>query len=159
MITVISLQRLGIDQQLILSMQHPNVDPEHLRPHQAIIWSWKPSNRWQAKTTHSGNTSPKQPAQTTLPTIQAPGGTKTIHSFCSDLREHICGLNTQSGSRSPLKRLSESLEEAAVLEPDLRAVLGSQEAVFGTPVQNNRIKPHCRLYKLQVAQKNNTLVL
>ena len=94
----------------------------HLRPHQAIIWSWKPNNGWLAKTTHSGNTSPKQPPQTTLPALQAPGGTKTIHSFCSDIREHICYLNTQSGSRSPLKRLSESCEEAAVLEPVLERV-------------------------------------
>ena len=94
-------------------------------------------------------TSPKQPPQTTLPTLQAPGGTKTIHSFCSYLRQHICCLNTQSGSRSLLKRLSESREEAAVLEPFLRtcllplaaqgaqgslngsqAILGSQEAVL-----------------------------
>ena len=79
------------------------------------------SNGWQAKTTHSENTSPKQPPQTTLLTLQAPGGTKTLHLFYSDLREHICCLNTQSGSRSPLKRLSESREEAAVLEPVLRA--------------------------------------
>ena len=61
----------------------------------------------------------------------------------------MCCLNTQSGSRSPLKRLSESREVAAVLEPVLRAcllplvapgaqdsqngsqaVLGSQEAVL-----------------------------
>ena len=66
------------------------------------------------------------------------------------LRVHICGLNTQSGPRSRLKRLSESREKAALLEPVLRAcllplaaqgaegsldgsqaVLGSQEAVFG----------------------------
>ena len=71
----------------------------HLRPLQAIIWSWKPSNGWQAKTTHSRN------------------------SFCSDLREPICWFNTQSGSRSPLKRISESSEEVAVLEPVLRACL------------------------------------
>ena len=100
------------------------------------------------------------------------------HLFCSDIREHICCLNTQSGSRSRLKRLSESREEAAVLEPVLRACLlplaapgaqgsqngsqaflRSQEAVFGTPVQNNRLKPHCRLYKLQVAQKRYTRIV
>ena len=139
--------------------------------------SWS-GYQWQVKTAHSGNTSPKQPPQTTLPTLQAPGGTKMIHSFCSDLREHICCLNTQSSSRSPLKLLSESHEEEVVLEPVLRACLlplaapgaqgsqngsqaimgewGSPEAVFGTPVQNNRLKPHCQLYKLQVAQKRYT---
>ena len=34
----------------------------------------------------------------------------------SDLKEPIYCLNTQSGCRSPLKRLSESREEVAVLE-------------------------------------------
>ena len=95
--------------------------------------------------------------------------------WCREHREHICCLNTGKGSRSPLKRLSESREEAAVLEPVLRAcllplaapgaqgtlngskaVFGSQEAAFGTPVQNNHLKPHCRLYKLQEAQKQYT---
>ena len=95
------------------------------------------------------NTSPKQLPQNTLTNLQAPGSTKTIHSFCSDLSEHICCLNTQIGSRSPLKRLSESRDEAVVLEPVLtacslslaapgaqgslngsQAVLGSQEAVL-----------------------------
>ena len=37
-----------------------------------------------------------------------------------------------------------------------QAVLRSQEAVFGTPVQNNDLKPHYLLYKLQVAQKRYT---
>ena len=95
--------------------------------------------------------------------------------FCSILREHICCLNIHSGSKSPLKPLSESHEVAAILEPVLRAcllplaapgakgsqngfqaIVGRQEAVFGTPVQNNSLKPHCQVYKLQVAQKSNT---
>ena len=46
-----------------------------------------------------------------------------IHSFCSNLREPICYPNTQSGSRSPLKQLSESREEVAVLEQVLGACL------------------------------------
>ena len=69
------------------------------------------------------NTSPKKPPQTTL---QAPGGTKMIHSFCSDLREHICCLNTKSGPRSPLKRLSESREDAAVFESLFASIGGSR---------------------------------
>ena len=74
---------------------------------------------------------------------------KRYTRFVAILREHICSLNTQSGSRSPLKRLFESYEEAVILEPFFRAcllpltapgaqgslngsqtVLGSQEAVF-----------------------------
>ena len=52
--------------------------------------------------------------------LQVTGGTKTItrREHC-----HICCPNTQSGPRSPLKRLPESCEEAAVLEPVLRACL------------------------------------
>ena len=65
----------------------------------------------------------KTTASITLLTLQAPGGTKTIHWFYIDLSEHTCCLNTQSGSRSPLKRLSESHEEAAILEPVVRACL------------------------------------
>ena len=79
------------------------------------VWGEPGSRFW--------NTSPKQQHQTTMSTLQAPGGTKTIHSFCSVLREHICCLNTQSGPRSQLKRLSESREVVAVLEPVLRACL------------------------------------
>ena len=95
----------------------------HTRPLQAFIWSWKPSNGWQAKTTHSGNTSPKQLPQTTLPTLYKLQVAQKRCSFCSDLREPICCLNAQSGSRSPLNWLFESCEEVAVLELILRACL------------------------------------
>ena len=69
------------------------------------------------KLRNTGNTSPKQPPQTALLfLLKLQVAKKTIRLFCSDLREPICCLNTQSGSRCLLKRLSESREEVAVLE-------------------------------------------
>ena len=120
-------------------------------------------------------TSPEQLPQTTLLTLQAPGGTKTIHSLCSDLREHICFINTQNRLQKPteaalwvtgwssrfracFKSLFASFggSRSPGLPKRLPSRFGDPEAVFGTPVQNNCLKPNCRLYKLQVAQKRYT---
>ena len=120
----------------------------HLRPHQAIIWSWKPSNGWQSKTTYSGYTSPEQPPQTTMLTLyKLQVAQKRYTRFVAILESTSAFLTLKIGSRSPLKRLSESQDEAAVLEPVSSACLlplaapGAQGSQNGSQVVLEIQKP------------------